>query len=652
MICFINYWWITPNKNNAMASETSVSTDQPGMNRRFTSKSDCIMQLRLFIRKKLAHFFLMEPGKYRNKNELYVNLRKLSNLHYRHLREKESRRAANPLKSIRKFVSETQRKENKSLSAYLAQAMNPVSVINEFGFIEWVNEGFTALSGYTLAESQGKTWELFRQGKEQIVPEETFRKLKEKKVLSFEFTGTHKDDKQNYWTLATLTPLLNKEGIADKMLIVESDITALKIRETEFLLNADKTNNVNHQIESELLEMKQHHVDLEKATDSKKIFFSTISHEIRTPLNGIIGLTEFLLKADLNPEQRELLSAIKHSGDGLLVVINDVLDLSRLENGKMNFQQIPFRLSEILNTVIHIFRSKAFEKSIGLRIDVSDWLPDALIGDPVRLKQILMNLISNAIKFTRQGEVLLQASTGLSSSGLFSIQFTVTDTGVGIPEKDLDHIFDEYTQLRQFPDSSEGSGLGLAIAKRLVELQGGQITVKSILGIGSMFKVNLPFSQLTPEADLIRLIGSPEILQKKEPEMKGLRVLMAEDNKVNQLFGEKTLQNEDACVDLAENGLEALKKLEAKEYDILLLDVRMPVMDGYEAASLIRKNKNERIRTIPIVALSASDEPGEAEKCIAAGMNAFVLKPFTSVELIEKMMFTLMEARNPKQKNI
>ncbi len=632
-----------------MTSEISYFDEQPERLRKPEPESENLKRLRKFIRKKIAHTHVSESRLHRKKNEVSLHLKKFSSLHHRKIRGMET--ASSSKKTKHNPRSDFEKIRKPALIESLQHINSPAILLDPFGFIEWVNPGFSTLSGYTRAEAEGKHWSYFRKGKDHAGMHDLFKNLGCKPVQILEYGNTAKDGKQKYWTLATISPLRDAKGIVDAVLIIESDITELKNKETELKNSLEKAMLSGKRAEENLIKSLAEKEEAEQVIKNQRSAFYAMSHEIRTPMNGIIGLTEFLLKTENDAEQTELLSAIKNSGNALLIIINDILDLSRLENGKMKLQQIPFSLSETLETAVHIFHSKALEKKIGLRLESSKDLPEKLIGDPVRLKQILMNLISNAIKFTPKGEVVVEVSKMKKSPNQIRIAFSIRDTGIGIPEDEQEHIFDEYTQVYQHSGSSEGSGLGLSIVKRLVELQGGSIDVKSVPGKGSQFIVRLGFGELAAENDPAQAIQSQPEANTQEPlPLNELRVLLAEDNRINQLFAEKTLRNAGAVVDLAENGKQAIQLMEVHEYDLVLLDIRMPVMDGFETASCIRKSRNKRIRSLPIIATSASDAPEEMDKCRQAGMNTYLLKPFSSVELIREIKRVLKSVKRQNEK--
>jgi len=368
----------------------------------------------------------------------------------------------------------------------------------------------------------------------------------------------------------------------------------------------------------------------EDAVRSKQQFLSNMSHEIRTPMNAIIGFTKVLLKSELDSKQREYLNAIKMSGDALTVLINDILDLAKVDAGKMIFEQTPFNMAASISAMIHLFETKIQEKNLLLTKKYDNKIPKVLIGDPVRLHQIILNLVSNAVKFTAKGEIIISVRLLKEDEEKATIEFSVTDTGIGIPEDRMEHIFENFQQASsKTARLYGGTGLGLAISKQLVESQGGSITVKSKLEEGSVFSFILPFQKTNAEVE------SETVMKELITKVENIKVLVVEDITLNQLLMKTLLDDFGFERDIADNGKIAIEKLQNKSYDIILMDLHMPEMNGFEATEYIRNKMNSQI---PIIALTADVTSADLKKCTAVGMNDYISKPLDEKLLYNKIV--------------
>ena len=389
----------------------------------------------------------------------------------------------------------------------------------------------------------------------------------------------------------------------------------------------------------------------ENAVKTKQQFLSNMSHEIRTPMNAIIGFTKVVLKTDLTAKQKEYLTAIKMSGDALIVLINDILDLAKVDSGKMSFEAIPFKLELSISAMLHLFETKIQEKNLELVREYDKNIPEVLVGDPVRLHQIILNLVSNAVKFTTKGKITVNVRLVSENNEEATIEFSVSDTGIGIAENKLDHIFENFHQASSGTSRLYGgTGLGLAIVKQLVEPQGGTIHVESKVQEGSTFSFTLTFKKTNEE---VNLEIEPEEIDK---EIRTIRILVVEDIPLNQLLMKTILDDLGFERDIAENGKIAIEKLKNNSYDIILMDLQMPEMNGFEATEYIRNTMKSKI---PIIALTADVTTVDLTKCKAIGMNDYVSKPVNEKLLYHKIIslikkpssLTVKTINNPNNQN-
>ncbi|WP_128545332.1 PAS domain-containing hybrid sensor histidine kinase/response regulator [Larkinella soli] len=429
---------------------------------------------------------------------------------------------------------------------------------------------------------------------------------------------------------------------------LELQIITAKGRErwTRAMGNADFVNGVcvrvygafqditEHKNREEMLRQQQESLigakeQAEKATRAKSQFLSTMSHEIRTPLNAVVGFTNILLQ---NPreDQHEYLRLLKFSSENLLGLVNDILDFNKIEAGKLVLEEVDFNLSELLGNIRQAMLPKALEKGIGLNLIIDGQMPRIVKGDPIRIGQIITNLVSNAIKFTSVGQVVLSAKVLKKTGEEIRLHFRVTDTGIGIPADKLGHIFESFGQAnadttRQYG----GTGLGLTITRRLLNMQGTDIRVESTPGKGSAFFFDLRLKPGTGKEVRPKTVS----LQPPGRSLQGVRVLMAEDNQVNVTLAKYFFKRWGMECDVVENGLLAVQKVQEKPYDLVLMDLQMPQMDGYQATIVIRRLEEDRFRQLPIIALTASAELDIKDKAMMVGMNDFVSKPFNPEEL-------------------
>ncbi|MFV5701279.1 response regulator [Flavobacterium sp. XS2P12] len=441
---------------------------------------------------------------------------------------------------------------------------------------------------------------------------------KKGKLIDVLFNGSvYKDDKENVL------------GVV----IVARDVTEQKRIATE-LIEA----KIFAELATETAEEAK--INAENAVKTKQQFLSNMSHEIRTPMNAIIGFTKVVMRTDLTNKQKEYLNAIKTSGDALIVLINDILDLAKVDSGKMTFEKTPFKMKSSISAMLHLFETKIQEKNLKLVKEYDSKIPNVLLGDPVRLHQIILNLVSNAVKFTSKGKITVNVDLLHEDDDKVILKFAVTDTGIGISNEKIGSIFENFQQATS--ETSRlygGTGLGLAIAKQLIEPQGGNIQVKSTINEGSTFSFTLPFQKTNADTELEK-----ELIE-LETEIKNIKILVVEDIALNQLLMKTLLDDFGFARDIAENGKIAIEKLKENDYDVILMDLQMPEMNGFEATEYIRKTMNS---TIPIIALTADVTTVDLAKCKAVGMNDYLAKPIDEKLLYSKIVGVLNKPKLTK----
>lgn len=420
----------------------------------------------------------------------------------------------------------------------------------------------------------------------------------------------------------------------------------------------DLENTINKTVEEYALikqglqaraELVEAQIEKERAQQSEKFkqqFLSNMSHEIRTPLNAVIGMTNLLLNQSPKEEQMRYLRSMKQASHSLLGIINDVLDLAKIEAGKINLERIDFSLKETLEGVINTLQIKADERTIGLHCNIHSDVPEFIKGDPVRLTQILINILSNAIKFTEQGSVTLEVKNidGAipTEAGVIALNFKVIDTGIGIAPENISRIFESFTQASD--DTTRkygGTGLGLTITRQLIDLHHGIVDIRSEVGKGTTFDITIPYQK----GNYVAPASTKMLNDSIDDFSKSLHILLVEDQPFNQIVAVDTLESlfKTIKVDVANNGREAVTMVQANAglYDIILMDVQMPEMDGYEATVQIRNLADEKSKT-PIMAMTANVIKEEIDKCFSSGMNDFIAKPFEPANLRNKIVQLVM----------
>jgi len=466
-------------------------------------------------------------------------------------------------------------------------------------------------------------------------------KLEEEDILSNGLSSATEITVDEQLTLKTDRQVLaNRESVEYEESIVFADDKERWYHTTKQPL-PDKDGNLRILgVSIDITDRKKYSDELLKAKQTKELFLANMSHEIRTPINGIVGMVNLLEEIPATEEQKKYLNAIKTSSKNLRVIINDILDLSAIESGNIKFEKIGFNLKTFFNTIISSFNYAAKQKGISITLNFDPYIDEVVIGDPVRLNQVISNLIGNAVKFTKRGFVKVYALKISENEGVGDFQFIVDDSGIGIDADKIQKIFENFEQGNVAINRKYGgTGLGLAIVKKLVEAQDGSIDVNSKSARGTKFTVNLKYE-----------IGSDEDVdeqKKAKPIDEGVNVnfnlsqyniLLVEDNEVNLLYTRKILNNWNCTPDEAKNGLIALEKLKENDYDLILMDVRMPMMDGFEATKFIRSNFEAPKSDTPIIALTANAIKGDDQKCMEAGMSDYLSKPFQPETLKNKIV--------------
>ena len=421
---------------------------------------------------------------------------------------------------------------------------------------------------------------------------------------------------------------------------VNEDLESMVMERTRSL--EDKNELLSKEISDRILIEKKLIIAREEAIQAKnaeEAFLANMSHEIRTPMNGIVGFTDLLLHTDLSTEQSEFVASIKHSTSHLMAIINDILDVSKIKAGRIEFEQIDIDLRDLLRNLGNSLKVSASAKDIELLVEVDADVPETIVGDPVRLSQILLNLANNAIKFTHDGHVKIAVNYLESSSHQVALRFAVEDTGIGILPNQVENIFKDFMQADvNTTRIYGGTGLGLSISKKLVELQGGKIEVESEIGKGSIFSFNIIFKKALPKLSVIE-----ENQEDDDFLPEGCKALIVDDNRINRVLASKLIAKgaKNISITFAENGREAIDLFMDQDFDFILLDLQMPVMDGFETCKYIRNKFPEPKCNVPVIALTAEALPYERIKAFEAGMNEYVIKPFKRRELFGKINFLL-----------
>jgi PAS domain S-box-containing protein len=491
-----------------------------------------------------------------------------------------------------------------------------VSITDVRGDITYANNKLCHISGFSREELLGQNHRILKSDEHsQQFYKDLWRTIANGEPWHGEIRNFKKSGGK-YWVQATIVPFLNERGKPFQYIAIRTDITLRKEKEKIALIAQEAA---------------------EKASQAKSEFLANMSHEIRTPMNAILGLSELAIETELNNTQHDYIDKVHRSAKSLLGIINDILDFSKIEAGHLDMELTDFRLEDVLDNLKNVLSLKTDETGVMLAFDVPSDIPMALIGDPLRLGQILINLGGNATKFTEAGMVEISVKSVSQSDNQINLQFSIKDTGIGMSTAQQAQLFTAFNQA----DSSTtrkygGTGLGLAISQHLVEMMGGKIWVESAEGIGSTvyFTVNMGVQQNTLSSEQHKQQKADVINQAVE-QLRGARILLVEDNEFNQVLALHVLSSNGLTPTLAKNGQQALEILGSQDFDGVLMDCQMPVMDGYVATQEIRKQA--KYRDLPVLAMTANAMAGDQEKALEAGMNAHIAKPFT-----RDVLFTAM----------
>lgn len=511
-------------------------------------------------------------------------------------------------------VDVTERKKAEEeltlLSLVASKTVNGVVISDAEGKVKWINDSFEILTGFTLADLKGKRVGDMMIGKETNLDElARVRALAEKTQPFNTELLNYKKDGTPVWVSVSNTPIFNKDGSVEQEIEIINDISERK------------------RAEENLIKTREEALQLSKA---KEMFLSVMSHEIRTPLNAVIGMTHILLDDNPTESQLENLNILKFSAENLHSLLNDILDFTKIETNNLQLERVDVNLKHLVSHTMNSLQFKTAEKGIALKSEIDYRIPQFVKGDNTRLYQILINLLGNSIKFTECGEVKLKLNVVNQDKDNITINFEVSDTGIGIGQDKLSFIFDAYRQAETNTSRKYGgTGLGLAITKKLIEMHNSEIIVTSEKGKGSSFMFTIKFATSTP-AEMLPLKGASYRTFSSS-------VLVVDDNEINRLLAKKVLFKWGITADFAENGKIALDMVQQKRYDLILMDIQMPVMGGMEAVKLIRQLEGNHFKDLTIIALTASIMSNDVNDIKSSGMNDYVLKPFVPDELYAKL---------------
>ena len=506
----------------------------------------------------------------------------------------------------------------RKLSMVAARTDNAVIITDRAGRIEWINDGFTRMTGYGPAEVAGRTPGSVLQGPG--TDAQAVQRMRERlqrgqgfaeEVLNYTKGGTP------YWVSIEVQPILDNSGATVKFMAIERDVTEARTRERQL----EEARRV-----------------AESANQAKSNFLALMSHEIRTPLNGVLGSLGLLQDTVLTPEQRKFVDTSQRSADWLLSIINSILDFSKMEAGKVELEPAAFSVAALVDNVVEMLEPRASEKAISIVAEVDPDVPRAVESDPSKIRQVLLNLAGNAVKFTARGEVRIRVSLLEGDEQALRLRFTVSDTGVGIAPEQQARVFEEFwTRSEDSSHVNAGTGLGLSISRRLVHILGGEIQLESRQGTGTRFWFDIPVTPVSPEQVAANETGASDgagtLAFGQGIQLSG-RVLVAEDNSANQLVAQSLLKRLGLIVDVVGNGVEAVDAASSRPYDIILMDIGMPDMDGIAATRAIRALSGPNAR-VPIVAVTAHVMRGERDSLLSQGFDDYLPKPIDRNALLD-----------------
>ena len=500
------------------------------------------------------------------------------------------------------------------LSRVAARTDNGVIITDRDGRVEWINDGFTRISGYTLADMAGRKPGSVLQGPE--TDQHTVQRIREMLQQGKGFVETLLNYSRNgrpYWVSIEAQPIRDEAGNVTQFMAIERDITETLEREQQLEESRRKA---------------------EVANQVKSRFLAMMSHEIRTPLNGILGSLGLLQDTTLDTEQRKYVTTSRNSAEWLLSIINNILDFSKMEAGRTGLEPGVFSIRDLLDSVVEMLEPRVHGKALRINSELDPGLPEMVKGDASKIRQVLLNLAGNAVKFTDHGHVTLSVAPCQQHEDGLWLRFTVTDTGAGISAQDQQRLFEEFWSGQQ-PATMTGTGLGLTISRQLVEILGGNINLHSETGKGSSFCFDIPLAGISAEelaAEQARRAASRQRDTQTRQAMFSGRVLIAEDNPANQMIAQSLLARLGLSSDVVANGLEAVEALRSRPYDLVLMDIGMPEMDGIQATRAIRSLQGPAART-PIIALTAHVMSGEREDVLSQGLDDYLAKPVDRTEL-------------------